>query len=101
MPDSALSPTVQFDLSNKVAVITGASKGIGESIARLLAAGAKVVVSSRKQDAVDEVAGSIRAAGVRLSALRPHVGDMAQVKMLADKTLDCTAALTSGQQRCH
>ena len=43
----------QFDLNGKVAIITGASKGIGESIARGLAEfGAKVIVSSRKQEAV-------------------------------------------------
>ena len=42
-----------FDLSGKVAIITGASKGIGESMARGMAEhGASVVVSSRKQDAI-------------------------------------------------
>ena len=47
----------KFNLINKVAIITGASKGIGESMARGLAEfGAKVVISSRKQQAVDEVA---------------------------------------------
>ena len=45
----------KFDLSGKVAIITGSSKGIGKSIARGLAEnGAKVVVSSRKQTAVDQ-----------------------------------------------
>ena len=44
-----------FDLTGKVAVITGASKGIGEAIARIFAAyGAKVVISSRKQAHLDE-----------------------------------------------
>ena len=47
-----------FDLSNKVAIITGASKGIGEAMARGMAEfGAKIVISSRKQEAVDIVAG--------------------------------------------
>lgn len=87
MPDATLSP-VQFDLRNKVAVVTGASKGIGESMARLLAAaGAKVVVSSRKQEAVDEVAEAIRAAGGEATGVAAHVGDMAQVKTLVEKTL--------------
>jgi dehydrogenase/reductase SDR family member 4 len=49
-----------FQLTGKVAIITGASKGIGEAMAQMLAAqGAKVVVNSRKQDAVDEVANAI------------------------------------------
>ena len=51
-----------FDLAGKTAVVTGSSKGIGRAIAEQLAAqGARVVISSRKQDACDEVAGEINA----------------------------------------
>ena len=50
-----------FDLTGKVAVITGSSRGIGRSSAELLAKlGAKVVISSRKADACEEVADGIR-----------------------------------------
>ena len=53
-----------FDLTGKVAVITGSSRGIGRSSAELLAKlGAKVVISSRKADACEEVADGIRKAG--------------------------------------
>src|SRR3954462_6380726 len=53
-----------FDLTGKVAVITGSSRGIGRSSAELLAKlGAKVVISSRKADACEEVAAGIRKAG--------------------------------------
>jgi len=58
-----------FELEGKVALITGASKGIGEAMARGLAEfGAKVVVSSRKADAVELVAESFRAVMVKVIA---------------------------------
>src|ERR1700756_471871 len=53
-----------FDLTGQVAVITGSSRGIGRASAELLAQlGAKVVISSRKADACEEVAAGIRKAG--------------------------------------
>ena len=53
-----------FDLTGKVAVITGSSRGIGRASAELLASlGANVVVSSRKADACEDVANAIRATG--------------------------------------
>jgi NAD(P)-dependent dehydrogenase (short-subunit alcohol dehydrogenase family) len=69
-----------FDLSGKVALVTGASRGIGESIARLLAAyGAHVIVSSRKFDDCQKVADSIVVDGGKASALACHVGEMDQI----------------------
>src|SRR6266404_2924145 len=56
--------TTPFDLTGKVAVITGSSRGIGRASAELLAKlGARVVISSRKADACEEVAAGIRKAG--------------------------------------
>lgn len=64
-----------FDLTGQVAVITGSSKGIGRSIAEIMAAmGAKVVVSSRKADACEEVAAGIRAAGGDATVIPCHIG---------------------------
>ena len=72
-----------FDLGGKVALVTGASRGIGEAAARLLAAyGAHVIVSSRKAEACEAVAESIRADGGSAEALACHIGELAQIGAL-------------------
>jgi NAD(P)-dependent dehydrogenase (short-subunit alcohol dehydrogenase family) len=77
------------DFTGKVALVTGASRGIGEATARLLAArGAHVVVSSRRQESVDAVAGAIAAAGGRASAVACHVGDEAAIDALFERIGD-------------
>lgn len=78
-----MSQTNLFDLSGQVALVTGASRGIGESVARTLAhQGAHVIVSSRKIDGCEAVAASIRAAGGSAEAFACHIGEMDQIDAL-------------------
>jgi NAD(P)-dependent dehydrogenase (short-subunit alcohol dehydrogenase family) len=68
-------------LAGRIALVTGASRGIGEAVARTLAAeGAHVIVASRKLDGCEGVAASIRADGGSAEALACHIGDMAHIE---------------------
>ena len=78
----------KFRLDGKVAIITGASKGIGESIAQALGqAGAKIVISSRKQEAVDAVANNLRAEGIEVLAIEAHNGKLEDLEKLINNTI--------------
>ncbi len=79
----------EFSLEGQVALITGASRGIGRAIAlRLAGAGARVVVSSRKLEAVQAVADEVAAAGGQALALQAHVGQPGDVATLVARTVD-------------
>jgi NAD(P)-dependent dehydrogenase (short-subunit alcohol dehydrogenase family) len=72
-----------FDLTGKTALVTGASRGIGAATAQRLARhGAHVIVSSRRQEACEEVVAKIRAGGGGADALAAHVGDLASIDAL-------------------
>ncbi len=78
IPDTTL-----FDLHGKIALVTGASRGIGESVAKTLAAyGAHVIVSSRKLEACNAVVEAIRTDGGSAEARACHIGDMEQIATL-------------------
>ena len=89
-----LAQRPSFDLTDKVAVITGASRGIGAAIARCYAAmGAAVVLSSRKQAALDDVAESIRGDGGRVLAVAAHTGDGKAVTALVQQAVSAFGSI--------
>lgn len=91
MPDNLQS---MFRLDGKTALVSGASKGIGEAMARGLAEfGAKVVVSSRKQDAVDAVAEELRTDGLEATAIAANMGSIDDIQSLLDKTVEVYGGL--------
>lgn len=75
-------------LAEKTAIVTGASRGIGEAIAlRLAADGAKVVLASRKAEPLQAVADKIKAAGGEALVVATHMGKPDQIPQLVEKTL--------------
>lgn len=78
-----------MELSGKTAIVTGASRGIGEAAARRLAeAGASVTLAARSESAISKIARDIRDAGGQAVALSCNVADMKDVDAVVSKTVD-------------
>ena len=85
-----------FDLTGKVAIVTGSSRGIGRATAEAMAAhGAKVVVSSRKADKCEEVAEGIRSNGGEAIVIPCHCSHKDQLQNLVDETLSTWGRIDS------
>jgi NAD(P)-dependent dehydrogenase (short-subunit alcohol dehydrogenase family) len=84
-----MSATSRISLENKVVVVTGASRGIGEAIARAaVEAGAAVVLASRKQADLDRVAAELGAHGGKVLAVACHTGKEADVAAMFAKAVE-------------
>jgi NADP-dependent 3-hydroxy acid dehydrogenase YdfG len=80
--------SIANNIENKVVIITGASSGLGEATARLLASrGARLVLAARRTDRLQALVKELEGTGAQAIAVATDVVDMAQVQALADAAL--------------
>jgi NAD(P)-dependent dehydrogenase (short-subunit alcohol dehydrogenase family) len=83
-----------FDMTGRVVIVTGGTRGIGRALAEgYVAAGARVVVASRKPDACAETEAHLRGMGGEALGVPTHLGDLGALRTLVAKTLDAYGAI--------
>jgi NAD(P)-dependent dehydrogenase (short-subunit alcohol dehydrogenase family) len=83
-----------FDLDGRVAIVTGGSRGLGRAISLgYAAAGARVVVASRKRESCEAVVREIESVGGEALAVATHVGRVEELERLVDSTIDAFGRL--------
>ncbi len=83
-----MNPFSTLSLEGKVAIVTGASRGLGKALALALAgAGANVAVAARTREAIEEVASTVQALGRRSVAIPTDVSDYGAVEEMVSRTI--------------
>jgi NAD(P)-dependent dehydrogenase (short-subunit alcohol dehydrogenase family) len=83
-----------FDMSERVVVVTGGTRGIGRSLAEgFVCAGARVVVASRNAEACAETAAHLRSLGAEALGVPTHVGDLDSLGELVDRTVEAFGSI--------
>ncbi len=91
---NSLGPNAKFHLMGKVALVTGAGRGIGAATARLLSQeGAKVTLAARSEEEVTRISDEIRAGGGEALAIKADVSDAAAVQSLIRRTVEAFGRL--------